>query len=116
MKHLYILLLLFIIVIHEINSQNKQVLYGFDEIPQTLLLNPGTTVNYKYHVGIPFLSGVSFQAGVTGDVTVADVFRNDMINFNVKYRNALNKLSVNDYVQLNTQIEILNAGYKLNDK
>ncbi|GFD75307.1 hypothetical protein KUL113_47270 [Tenacibaculum sp. KUL113] len=116
MKHLYILLLLFIIVIHEINSQNKQVLYGFDEIPQILLLNPGATVNYKYHVGIPFLSGVSFQAGVTGDVTIADVFRNDMINFNVKYRNALNKLSVNDYIQLNTQIEILNAGYKLNDK
>ena len=36
-------------------SQNKQILYGFEEIPQSLLLNPGAKVLQKRHYGIPFL-------------------------------------------------------------
>lgn len=96
-------------------SQNKQVLYGFDAIPQTLLLNPGAETNYKYHLGIPVLSGISFQAGITG-VTVADLFRNNSIDFTSKLLNAIDKLSTNDYIQIHSQIEILNAGYQLNKR
>ena len=42
----------------ELLSQNKQVLYGLEEVPQSLLLNPGGNVSQKYHFGIPFLSQI----------------------------------------------------------
>ena len=96
-------------------AQNKQILYGFDEIPQTLLLNPGAETNYKYHIGIPALSGISVNAGTTG-FTVADLFRNDNIDFNTKVRNVLNKVSSNDFVHVNSQVDILNGGFKYDEK
>ena len=50
-------------------AQNKQVLYGLEEVPQSMMLNPGSIVNYDYHFGIPFLSALwsrslRFIAGV----------------------------------------------------
>jgi hypothetical protein len=96
-------------------GQNKQVLYGFDELPQTLLLNPGANVSYKYHVGIPLLSGISLQTGMTG-ITLSDLFLKDGVDFNVKYRNALNNITTNDYIQMNVQTEILSGGYRLDDR
>lgn len=107
-----ILLMLFTVVL---TSQNKQILYGFDNIPQTLLLNPGAKTNYKYHVGVPLLSGISVQANMSG-FTIADLFRNDNVDFNTKLDNVLNQLDNNDYIALNTQVEIINAGYQMNDK
>jgi hypothetical protein len=96
-------------------SQNKQLLYGFDEIPQTLLLNPGVNMNQKFHVGIPVLSGVSFQAGATG-FTIADLFRDNNIDFTTKLFNVIDKTSTDDYIQVNSQIEVLNVGYQLNKR
>lgn len=102
-------------------SQNKQILYGFDKIPQTLLLNPGGETTYKYHIGIPFVSGNSVNANISG-VTVADVFRDDGISFfpgsdfNVKLRNAISNIDKDDYAYLNVQTEVLNGGYKINSR
>jgi hypothetical protein len=107
-----ILLMLFTVVL---TSQNKQILYGFDNIPQTLLLNPGAKTNYKYHVGVPLLSGISVQANMSG-FTIADLFRDDNVDFNTKLDNVLNQLDNNDYIALNTQVEFINAGYQMNDK
>ncbi|WP_028887487.1 DUF5723 family protein [Tenacibaculum ovolyticum] len=96
-------------------SQNKQILYGFDEIPQTLLLNPGVNMNQKFHIGIPVLSGLSFQAGATG-FTIADLFRDNNIDFTTKLFNIIDKTSTDDYIQVHSQIEVLNAGYQLNKR
>lgn len=101
-------------------AQNKPILYNFDKIPQTLLLNPGAETTYKYHIGIPFLSGNSVGFGVT-TITVADLFKDDGVgifagtNFNTKLRNAVNKLNEDDYAYANAQVEILSGGYKLNN-
>lgn len=109
----------FLLLMITITAQNKQILYGFDKIPQTLLLNPGAETTYKYHIGVPMLSGLSVNGNISG-ITVADVFRDDGIgifagtDFNVKFREAINKLGDNDYVSVNTQIEALNGGYKIN--
>ena len=54
-RKLFIILGLFICTVSY--SQNKQILYGFAEMPNTLMLNPGAETNFKYHAGIPFLSG-----------------------------------------------------------
>ncbi|TYP98018.1 hypothetical protein C7447_103186 [Tenacibaculum adriaticum] len=116
-----ILLALSLLYLMTTQAQNKQILYGFDKIPQGLLLNPGAETTYKYHVGIPFLSGLSFNGNMSG-ITVADVFRDDGIgifsgtDFNTKFRNAIDKLGDKDYAYINTQIEVLSGGYKLNDR
>lgn len=103
-----------------VNSQNKQILYGFDKIPQTLLLNPGAETTYKYHVGIPFLSANSVNANIS-EITVADIFRNDGVSFfgtdfNTRLRNAIDRVDGDDYAYANAQVEILNAGYKINSR
>ncbi|OSY88492.1 hypothetical protein WH52_06990 [Tenacibaculum holothuriorum] len=98
-----------------VQAQNRQVLYGFDEIPQTMLLNPGVQPSYKYHVGIPLLSGLSVDAGIS-EVTVSDLFKNDNIDFTTKVRNAISRISVDDYISMNQQIEILSGSYRLNDR
>jgi len=55
-------LLLFCIV--AIQAQNKKILYGFDAIPQGLLVNPGQENPYKSHIGIPVLSGLHIDAKI----------------------------------------------------
>ena len=64
-------------------AQNKQLLYDFYEIPQSLLLNPGVKTPYKWHSGVPLLSAFSFQAGSSG-ITVSDLFANDGIDFTTR--------------------------------
>lgn len=96
-------------------AQHQKILYGFNKIPQTLLLNPGGEIDYKYHIGVPALSGVNTNVNVSG-LTVADLFRDDNIDFTTKLIGVVDNLGDNDYAAINTQIEILNAGYRLNDK
>ncbi|MDY0780088.1 DUF5723 family protein [Tenacibaculum sp. IB213877] len=116
-----IIILVMVLSIGVLKAQNKQILYGFDKIPQGLLLNPGAETTYKYHVGIPFLSGASANVNISG-MTVADVFRDDGVgvfvgtDFNIKLRNAIAGLDKSDYAYANTQIEILNGGYKINNR
>ncbi|WP_439132549.1 DUF5723 family protein [Polaribacter sp.] len=112
MKKLCILLCFF--WLHQSIAQNKQVLYDFAELPQTLLLNPASETNYKFHIGFPLLSGISFDASSTGFV-LTDIFAEDGIHINDKISKALQHLTSKDFLTLNTQIEVLNAGFRLND-
>ncbi len=102
-------------------AQHKKILYSFDKVPQGLLLNPGMEIDYKFHIGVPLLSGISAHHNISG-VTLADLFRNDAVGifkgeeFNKKFIKAIGKLDDNDYMYFNSQIDVLNAGYKLNDR
>ncbi len=113
MKQLFFLLLLFVSL--DTMTQNKQVLYGFAENPQTLLLNPGAETNYKFHVGIPFLSGLSGDVALK-NFKLTDLFSEDGIDFNTKFFRLLNKLDVNDHLKLNLQMDVLNVGFRVDDK
>jgi len=109
-------ILIFIIFISFISfSQNKQVLYDFAGLPQTLMLNPGAEANFKYHAGIPLASGISADIG-SSNVVLSDLFLNDNIDFNDKISTVINQLSERDHIKMNAQIEVLNAGFRLNDK
>ncbi|TAI49687.1 DUF5723 family protein [Flagellimonas allohymeniacidonis] len=93
-------------------SQNKQLLYDFYEIPQSLMVNPGVNAQEKWHVGVPVLSGLSFQAATSG-VTVNDLFANDGIDFNVKVRErVLDALSRRDDFSSTSQIEGFSIGFR----
>ncbi|MDT0622412.1 DUF5723 family protein [Croceitalea vernalis] len=94
------------------HAQNKQLLYDFYEIPQSLILNPGVKTPYKWHTGIPVLSGFSIQAGTSG-VTVNDLFAEDGIDFTTKFRDqVINGLKSNDDFGYSGQIEIFNVGFR----
>ena len=61
------------------------------------------------------LSGFSVDFGSTGFV-LSDLFKADNRPINDKVSEVLNKLSVKDHAKLNFQIEVLNAGYRYDDK
>lgn len=91
-------------------SQNKQILYGFSEIPQSLLLNPGGKINNDWYFGMPLLSHIHFNGGTSGS-TVYDLFAEDGINFNTKLRRVLNKMKPNDFFTTTQQLEIFSGGF-----
>ena len=96
-------------------SQNKAVLYDFAGLPQTLLLNPGLETNYKYHIGVPLLSGFSTDIGITG-FTVSDVFAIDNASISDKISAVLQNLDNADYLKINSQIEVFSAGFRWDKK
>jgi len=95
-------------------SQNKQILYNFTSVPQTMLSNPGSDVNYNWFVGIPLLSGFSANMG-SSSFSVYDLFANNGVDFNTKLRNVVFSTSRNDKVTLNQQLEIFSGGFRLGD-
>lgn len=104
-----------LLIISSIISAQQKLLYGFAETPQTLLLNPGAETNYRYHIGIPFLSGFSVNLSST-NLVLGDLFLNDGIDFSQKVNNAIDKLDNDDYIHLNTSIDVLNGGFRYDDK
>jgi hypothetical protein len=112
MKKAYLILLLLISI--SCLSQNKQILYNFSTVAQSLLTNPGTDFKYKYYFGVPLLSGVSLNAGSTGFSTY-DLFANNGVDFNIKLRDVVASTSRKDKVTLNEQIELFNGGFKVGD-
>lgn len=95
-------------------AQNNQVLYDFDETPQTLLLNPGADYSHNAFIGVPFLSGISAHTGVTG-LTAYDIFADDGRDVNDKLRDVINSLDNDDSFHLNEKIDIIHAGIRLNE-
>ncbi|WKD84907.1 hypothetical protein KCTC32516_00243 [Polaribacter huanghezhanensis] len=96
-------------------SQNKQLLYGFAEMPNTLMVNPGAETNFRFHAGIPFLSGLLFSVG-SSKAKISDLFLTDNIGFTSKFRDLIGKLTERDFIDFNSTVEILNGGYRLNEK
>lgn len=96
-------------------SQNKQILYGFSEIPQSLLLNPGGKVTNDWYFGMPLLSHIHVNSGSSG-ATVYDLFADNNVDFNTKLRTAIEGMSPNDFFSFNEQLEIFSAGFNIGNK
>ena len=107
------IILLFILITTTFGySQNKQILYNFTSVPQSLLTNPGSDFKYDWYIGVPLLSGISANVGSSG-FSAYDLFANDGVDFNVKLRNVVFSTSREDKLAINEQIEILNGGFKI---
>jgi len=91
-------------------AQNKQLLYGVSDLPQSLLLNPGAEINFDKHIGIPFFSGVYVSAGSSG-VSVHDLFQEGG-DFNARLRDIIFSLSNRDFFTVNQQLELISFGWK----
>ena len=96
-------------------SQNKQVLYDFAGLPQTLLLNPGLETSYQFHIGMPLLSGVSSELGITG-FSVSDIFGVNSNSITDKVATVLKNIDSSDYLKINSQIEVFSAGFRFDEK
>lgn len=92
-------------------AQNKQLAYGFEEIPQALMLNPGSVVPQRSHFGIPFLSQIHVNGGATG-VTTFDIFGNTGGDINDRIRNKIFEMDNMDFFTATQQLEILNFGWR----
>jgi hypothetical protein len=79
------------------------------------MVNPGAETNFKYHGGIPVLSGFSINIGAS-EGSLADLFLTDNANINTKFENLTNKLTNRDFLSFNMQIDVLNGGYRLDEK
>ena len=112
MRKIFYLLVLLISV--KSISQNKQILYNFTSVPQSLMTNPGSDVKYKGYFGIPLLSGISANIGSSG-FSAYDLFANDGIDFNVKLRNVVFSTTRKDKATINEQLELFNGGFKVGD-
>ncbi|TXG38786.1 DUF5723 family protein [Seonamhaeicola maritimus] len=91
-------------------SQNKQILYGFSEIPQSLLQNPGGKVDNNWYFGIPLFSHIHANAGASG-VSTYDLFADDGVDFNSKLESIVYDLKPNDFFTINQQHEIFSGGF-----
>lgn len=107
---------LFLLLITSISclSQNKQILYNFTSVPQSLLTNPGADVKYKFYFGVPLLSGIYANVGSTS-FSAYDLFANDGVDFNIKLRNVVSSSTRKDKAALNEQIELFNGGFQVGD-
>ncbi len=99
-------------VVTNLTAQNKQLLYSFTDIPQSLMTNPGADVKYKWYAGVPFLSGISMNVGSSG-FSAYDLFANDGVDFNTKLRSVLSKTTHNDVLSLNQQLELFSGGFRI---
>ena len=106
---------LFLICVLSIQAQNRQILFGFDEIPQNLMVNPSAKIHQKYHVSVPMLSGVYANIGISG-FTIADLFADDGFDINTKLEGLIQQTSSKDYYTIHQQVEVFNAGFTLNNK
>lgn len=103
-----------LLMIGQIRGQ-QQFAFSFGETPQTLNLNPGAETNFQYHYGIPIFSNFNLSAGLTG-FDLSDLFLRDGRNFDSKFSNLLRDLDENDHVNVNIRIDILNGGYRYDEK
>lgn len=95
-----------------LTGQNKQLLYNFTDIPQSLMTNPGADVKYKWFAGVPLLSGISMNVGSSG-FSAYDLFANDGVDFNTKLRSVLSKTTPNNVLSLNQQLELFSGGFRI---
>ncbi len=110
----YVILLCLCVLSSFLTAQNKQLLYGVDGLPQTLMLNPGSNITFNKHIGIPFFSQIHVNFGSTG-INAFDIFEDSqVVSINQRILNVLNRISTNDFVEVNQQFEILSFGWQNN--
>ena len=112
MRRIFTFLVLFFLNLSALRAQNRQLMYDFTEIPQSLLLNPGTKIGYQWYAGVPMLSGLSLHAGSSG-LVVNDLFADDGLDINDKIRDrAINGMTPRDELSGTYQVELISGGFR----
>ena len=91
-------------------AQNKQVLFGFKDIPQSTLINPGTTLDNNWFIGFPLLSHFHFNFGAS-NASAFDLFADDGRDFNSKLQSLVFRLDRKDFFTTTQQLEVFTGGF-----
>ncbi|MGB5941414.1 MAG: DUF5723 family protein [Leeuwenhoekiella sp.] len=92
-------------------GQDRQ-LYGSQDLPQGIMLNPGGRTVMNFHLGMPLLSGMHLRSGSSG-VTVGDIFNADSaLNFNALVNDVVENLGPNERIFARQKLEILSFGWR----
>lgn len=91
-------------------SQNKPILFGYEDIPQSLMVNPAADMPQGMHIGIPFASHLYVHGGSSG-LSVWDIFK-DQAGINERVTAAIFDLKPSDFFAANQQLEFINFGWK----
>ena len=105
-----VFIILIVFFVHYTFSQNKQVLFGFNDIPQSTLINPSTTLDNDWFMGFPLLSHVHFNFG-SSNATAFDLFADDGRDFNTKLQSLVFRLDNKDFYTSSQQLEIFTGGF-----
>lgn len=93
-------------------AQNKQLLYGLSEVPQSLMVNPGGIVPYDKHYGIPFFSHLHVNGGSSG-VNVYDIFQtSSTTDINQRISSTIFRMKNTDFFTVTQQLELINFGWR----
>ncbi|GAB2780247.1 DUF5723 family protein [Salinimicrobium soli] len=106
-----LLILLCVLSGFSLFGQNKQLLYNFDDLPQSLMNNPGAETSFDMHVGFPLLSQVHVSGGSSG-VSFYDIFQTGSGTINTRIREAIRSMSNRDFFVANQQLELLFLGWR----
>lgn len=107
-KRLIIITLLF--ATHYSFAQNKQLLFGFNDIPQSVMINPSTTLDNNWFVGFPLLSHIHANVGSSG-MSAYDLFADDGRDFNTKLQSLVLRLDDNDFFTTTQQLDVFSGGF-----
>ncbi|NQX86954.1 MAG: hypothetical protein HRT67_13825 [Flavobacteriaceae bacterium] len=91
-------------------GQNKQLLFGFKDIPQSVMINPSTTLDNDWYVGFPLLSHIHANVGSSG-MSAFDLFADDGTDFNTKLQHLVSRLEDNDFYTVTQQLDIFSGGF-----
>jgi len=94
-----VILILFLLISLLSYGQNRPLLYNVDDLPQSLIQNPGARIDFTRHIGVPFFSQIHLFAGSTG-VTAHDVFSDENQNVNDRVRGIMNRITAGDFFVL----------------
>ena len=97
-------------------AQNMQIVYDFDRLPQTLMLNPGSEIDFDRHIGIPLLSNLYFQFGASNSSLSYNSLFSGTDHFNDVLTNLYSQNpSSKDVYAIHQQWEVFNLGWRLSD-
>lgn len=97
-------------LMHFALAQNKQVLFGFNDIPQSTLINPSTTLDNDWFMGFPLLSHFHFNFG-SSNANAFDLFSDDGRDFNTKLQSVIFRLDNKDFYTATQQLEVFTGGF-----
>ncbi|WP_179343836.1 DUF5723 family protein [Winogradskyella ursingii] len=109
-RHTLYTLALFLALTLSSFSQNKQLLFGFTDIPQSVLINPSTQLENDWFVGFPLLSQLHANVGLSG-VSAFDLFADDGKDFNSKLQDVVFRMEATDFYTATQQVEIFSGGF-----
>ena len=99
------------LLIH-VNGQHLSS-YNLQHLPQRSAMNPSFMPHGKMHIGIPVLSGISYNY-INSGFRYSDLLRiNDNQSLYLDIPNAISKLNTRNHLSAQSEIEILAAGMKI---